>query len=245
MFSISDVRPGDIFRVSRSRGFMYGIVIAGVKKLKAQCNPRSGHSLLAHTDDSFIYRLCMIGDDAPDLAPDRLVTCPLGPAVICGQVFEEEQFTVIGQTAITEDLLAFPVLAREVSFVAPHAQVAFMDALGPEDPYWDNLLGIALEWGTACVQLANTEISPELRHQVKHNCLCSYHSTLGIHSGYAQKNRYNDRGTLTLPEEVETIRALFSCFGLAPDAGFDDFARRWGGLTKAQLVDLLTREDNE
>lgn len=242
MFNIHDARPGDIFRADTGRGYCYGIVIARIKQLKEKCSLQPGHSLLAHRDKSFIYRLYQTIAESPELTNEDLTAYPLGPAVICGELFEDQHFTLIGQTRITEDLLVFPLLAHEICFVAAHSQAAFMDAIGPEDPYWDTLLGITLEWGTACVQLANKHILPELRHQVRKYCLCAYHSTLGIHSGYAKESPYYEKGRLTLPQEIETVRALLPCFGLKPDSGFDDFAEKWGGMTKARLLELITQE---
>lgn len=242
MFNISDVRPGHIFRTRTDRGYCYGIVMARVKTLKEQCRLYSGHSLLSHRNDSFFYRLYQIHADSPSLTPEDLAFFPPGPAVICDSFFEEQDFTVIGRITVTEDILALPILAKEISFVAPHTQVAFMDATGPDDPIWDSILGICLEWGTACIQLPNKDIAPELRYLIRRNCLCAYHCTMGISSQYCRRTEYNEKGYLTLPEEIETIKALFPCFDLPPDGNFDNFAIRWGGITKAGLLELLAQD---
>lgn len=244
MFNIRDVRPGDIFRAATGRGYCYGTVMARIQTLKEKCGLRPGHSLLVYSDRAFIYRLYQSVFDSPDLTPEDLTACSLGPAVICDELFEDQHFTVIGQAGCTEALLDFPFLAKEVCFVPAHSQVAFMDALGPDAPCWEDLLGISLEWGTACVQLANKHIPPEIRQRVRQNCLCAYHSTLGIHSGYAKPDPYYARGTLTQPEEIESVRALFPCFGLSPEAGFDEFAEKWGGMSKARLLELITQDQN-
>lgn len=244
MVSILDVRPGDVFRAADGEKYCYGVIMARVKLLKEKCNPRSGHSLLAHSDDGFFYRLYRIITDSPHLTLQELAAYPLGPAVICDKLLPCDDFTFIGQTAINEDLLAFPLLAKEICFVAAHTQVAFMDALGPDDPTWDSIYGISLEWGTACVQLSNADISPELRAQIRKNCRGAWFNTWGINSMYSRQNRFHERGSLTLPEEIETVNALFPCFGLPENGTFDDFAWKWGGVSKADLIDLICQDRN-
>lgn len=237
------VRAGDIFRVLLKDGiYGYGVVMAPIGILKSHGGLSANHNLAKHNDSSFFYRLYLLSTESPDLLPEELAGRALGPAVICSELFPQEAFTLIGHTDVTEELLQFPFLVSTTCYASAHTQLAYLDAFGPEDPCWETLLGIVIEWGTVRIDRTFRSFTTELIDDVKKKCCSYYNDTMGISPLYAKDADFNQRGCLTLQDEIAVSKALFSCLGLSPDATFDDFARKFGGKTKQQLLALLSCE---
>ena len=54
-------------------------------------------------------------------------------------------------------------------------------------------------------------------------------------------NPYMHRYDLLNDSNREFREELFTCLGLSKDAAFDDFAGKFGGMTKAEIVERIYR----
>ena len=100
---------------------------------------------------------------------------------------------------------------------------------------------IHIEWGTAQTELSFLDLSQKLREYMQNynsphggNRLCIPADLL-----LNKENYYTYKNNLLEERNRHIKNELFSYIGLPEDASFDDFARKFGGLTKAEILKKL------
>lgn len=102
-----------------------------------------------------------------------------------------------------------------------------------------------IEWGTATAKLAYSQLSDKLKEY-----LANYHSPHGgvfvsiypdtlLLSEEEKRNTYTYRYDLMENHNQGLRKELFSCLGLDKNADFDDFAAKFGGLKKSEILEKI------
>ena len=118
----------------------------------------------------------------------------------------------------------------------------------------DNLMiknpeyNLYVEWGTAVTRLSYHQLSDSLKEY-----LADYHSPHGgvsisirpdslIIPEEKKKDFYTYKYDLMEKHNQNLREELFICLGLEKSAGFDDFAEKFGGLKKAEILDKILKK---
>ena len=239
-------KPGDIFRMELDRTrYCYGIITGEIKKLKAMPELPEKHSLRQLMMVPIMVRPYQLITDSPNLKADDLRHIPLGRVEIVG-----DNDIIWGTHAIVDHK---PLDANDLEFnfvctkIISHSQHATLftqdmfirDGMIPRQEYT-----LYIEWGFAQTNLYYDQLSDKLKE-----LLLDYRSP---HGGVAmsidprtavpdQKHRqyYSYRKNLLNPENQEFLNEIFACLGLNANTTFDQFAKKFGGLTLQEIISRM------
>lgn len=222
-------RPGDIFRMELDRTrYRYGIITGTVKELLTMPELSEKHSLRRLMMVPILVRFYQLTTTDPGLTAAELENVPLGTVDYCG-----DNDIIWG----THPIVDHKQIGPELQFPLVCTQEWISDPVRRQErPVW-------VEWGFARTCLERSAMTAQLRDFFEH-----YHSThAGVHVGIvpqyaiaAERPELPEFRDDLLSEGNRQIREeLFACLGLAPEADFDDFARAFGGLTRAQILERM------
>lgn len=222
-------RSGDIFRMELDRTrFRYGIITGTVRQLRAMPELPEKHSLRRLMMVPILVRFYQLTTTDPSLTAAELENIPLGTVDYYG-----DNDIIWGTHPIVDHKqigpeLQFPLVCTQEWIADPVRRM--------ERPVW-------VEWGFARTCLERSAMTPELREFFD-----GYHSTHGgVHIGIvpeyaiaAERPELPEFRNDLLSEGNRQIREkLFDCLRLGPDADFDTFARAFGGLSSAQILERM------
>ncbi len=236
-------KPGDIFRMELDRTrYCYGIITGTIKKLKAMPELPEKHSLRQLMMVPIMVRPYQLITDDPNLKFDELCHVPLGRVQIVGDNdIIWGTHTIVDHKPLAPDDLEFNFVCTKIISHSQHntlfTQDIFMrNGLIPQQEYT-----LYIEWGFAQTSLRYDQLSDKLK-----SFLADYSSphggvSMGIDPRSAvpdEKRRqyYSYRMNLLNHENHEMLSEIFTCLGLNTDTTFDQFAEKFGGLTRQEIV---------
>ena len=239
-------KPGDIFRMELDRTrYCYGIITGTIKQLKAMPDLPEKHSLRQLMMVPIMVRPYQLITDDPNLKSNELRHVPLGRVQIAGDNdIIWGTHTIVDHKTLTPDDLEFNFVCTKVISNSHHntlfTQDMFMrDGLIPQQEYT-----LYIEWGVAQTTLRYDQLSDKLK-----SFLTDYSSPHGgvsmsidPHSAVPDEKRrqyYSYRKNLLNPENREMLSEIFTCLGLNTDTTFDQFAEKFGGLTRQEIVSRM------
>jgi len=236
-------KPGDIFRMELDRTrYCYGIITGTIKQLKAMPELPQKHSLRQLMTVPIMVRPYQLITDNPNLKADELCRVPLGRMEIAGDGdIIWGTHAIVDHKTLSPDDLEFNFVCTKIISRSQHntlfTQDMFMrDGLIPKQQYT-----LYVEWGFAQTSLRYDQLSDKLI-----SFLADYSSP---HGGVSisidprsavpdeKRRQYNSyRNNLLNPENHEMLSEIFACLGLNTDATFEQFAEKFGGLTRQEIV---------
>ena len=103
---------------------------------------------------------------------------------------------------------------------------------------------MTIEWGFASVKLTNDQLSDVLKGQLDRFALQTGGVSTGIGPDFVSvdgsPNWADDRYDLLDPRNSDLRSEVFACLGLDADTTFDQFAEKFGGLTRSQIISRMT-----
>lgn len=242
-------RVGDIFRVEADRfNYCYGLITGEVKKIRKWPELPERHSISALMMVPLMIRFYDIVTPNGNLTADELKNIPLGRLQLCvDNDIIWGTHPIIDHKELEADDIEFNLVCTKVIGENKHCTVFTQDFLIKEKLIaMPEEYSIYVEWGTAAATIPYTQISERLRE-----LMADYHSP---HGGVAisifprllmlseeKKKEYFDLKYNLHEEHNSELRGeLFACLGLSSDADFDDFADKFGGLQKAEILKRLT-----
>ena len=232
-------RPGDIFRVEVDRfRYAYGLITGEVRKMEKWPEfPQGAHSLKNLMAVPVFVRFYELLTENPNLTPEELASFSLGRASICcdGDLIHGRH-PVVGHKTLAASDLDFPLVCTKFGMENPHLTAFSRDeAMEGAERY-----RLHVDWGFGVAELDAEDLSRNLRDFFR-----TYHSPYGGVNRFIfpwnlaepeSRNWPSFRDELQLRGEIR--RELFAALGL-PEADFDGFNRRFGGLTKAEMTEKL------
>ncbi len=94
-----------------------------------------------------------------------------------------------------------------------------------------------VEWGTATTVLPFEQISDKLKEYLREYRSPHGGVSMGISSGSLQEDSYKNKYNLLNDVNKQMREELFRCLGLERHADFDEFASKFGGVTKAEILE--------
>lgn len=227
-------RPGDVFRMAYDRThWCYGVITGEVNKLRSmpEMPPDSTFRTLAMVP--VMVRLYALITDRADMTPQELQAFPLGRVMICADNdLIWGTHPIVGHRQLTAEDIEFPLIVGRWRLQLP----GLTQPRGPED--------VPVEWGLCSTVIPWKAIPEDVRRQLADYETPAYGVMMGIPSEYAlpdEKVRsYNAyRADLLNPHNDAFRAAILRLTGLADGAGFDDFAARFGGLSRKEIADRM------
>ena len=237
-------RVGDIFRMEVDRfRYCYGIITGGVNSIKKWDELPEHHSLRGLMSVPIMVRYYNLITDDADMNAEKLSRIPLDRLLICADNdIIWGTHTIVDHKKLTEDDLEFNLVCTKIWSRNNHNTVFtqnFLVKIGMISLPGEYSLHV--EWGTAAITVPYEKISAELREYMKDYDSPHSGNMLGIPADLllSKETSYSYKNNLLEERNRDMRNALFSCIGLPEDASFDDFAVKFGGLTKAEILKKL------
>jgi len=224
-------RVGDVFRMSYDRThYCYGIITGEVKKVKALPEFPQVHSLRWTMMVPIMVRLYALETERADMTPEELRQYPLGRMIVCADNdIIWGNYPIIGHRSLTAEDIEFQLI--------PDVQ-KLGQGFADKVPF-----NVQVEWGLCSTVVPYRRIPEELRQKlIDLHYGAHYNGVLGgippefalpeqhcAHWVMHQKNLLN-------PHNDALRGEILMLTGLPADADMDDFARAFGGLTRAEIA---------
>lgn len=233
-------KTGDIFRIEVDRfHYSYGIITGQVKEILKWKELPEFHSLRTLMMVPIMVRFYDVCTSEDNLSVEDLEYMPLGRVEICGDndiVWGVHK--IIGHKELQKDELEFNLICTKIQRINVNSTVHTYDSLVANGSLeYPDSFKLYVEWGTATTILPYENISSKLREYLK-----EYHSPHGgVYTGInniALMGENSNEYKFNLLNDVnkKMREELFRCLMLESDASFDDFAKKYDGMTKEELL---------
>lgn len=232
-------RPGDVFRMACDRThWCYGIITGEVKQLRRMPEMPENSTFNTLMMVPIMVRLYALITDRADMTPQELQAYPLGRVLICADNdIIWGTHPIIGHRTLTAEDIEFPLIVGRWRLRIP----GLTRRSGPED--------VPVEWGLCSTVIPWRKIPEELRQLLADYDTPHSGVRIGISPEDAlpdEKQRaYHDyRANLLNPHNDALRAAILRLTGLPDGSGFDEFAVRFGGLTRQEIADRMQKQSD-
>lgn len=229
-------RPGDVFRVACDRShWCYGVITGEVKQLRRMPEMPQNSSFNTLMTVPIMVRLYALITDRADMTPQELQAYPLGRVLICSDNdIIWGTHPIVGHRMLTAEDIEFPLIVGRWRLHIP----GLTRKAVPED--------IPVEWGLCSTVIPWRKVPEDLRQFLADYDTPHDGVRIGISPEDAlpdEKHRaYHDyRANLLNPHNDGIRAAILRLTGLPDGAGFDEFAVRFGGLTRQEIADRMQK----
>lgn len=237
-------KTGDVFRIEIDRfRYGYGIITGRLKEIRKWKELPEHHSLRKLMMVPIMVRYYDIYTTNKNLSVDELSGIPLSRVEICGDNdIIWGTHTIIGHKDLQENDIEFNLVCTKIQEFSEHTTVHTYDFLVSDGIIdFPEKFNLYVEWGMAATILPFERISEKLREYLQE--YRSPHGGVSVGVGsllhsmvWHGESEYSYKYNL-LNDINKNMRAeLFHCLGLDADADFDDFAKKFGGLTKEEIL---------
>lgn len=241
-------RPGDIFRMELDRTrYCYGIITGTVKQLKAMADLPEDHSLQRLMMVPIMIRRYELITENPNLTAENLRDVPLGRMSICADNdIIWGTHTVVDHRPLTPKDLEFHFVCTKILHRTPHTNLFTQDFLMHHASVDVKPYSLYVEWGFAQTQLSYEQLSETLKaylakYSSPHGGVCMIIDPHSVFTDESYQTHVEYQRNLLNPHNRAFLNEIFTCLGLPPDASFDQFAERFGGLTLQQIADRINK----
>lgn len=236
---------GDVFRMDIDRfRYCYGIITGQVKKIQKWKEMPEHHSLRNVMMVPIMVRFYDCYTENADMSIEELSKFPLGRVEICGDNdIIWGTHAIVGHKKLQEDDIEFNLVCTKLQNLSDKTTVHTYDMLVSDGiikkPESYNLY---VEWGMATTILPFDKISNKLREFLKE--YRSPHGGVSIGVGTSVQSKlvqgeeaFDYRYNLLNDVNQDMREELFRCLGLDANASFDDFAKKYNGITKSEILE--------
>ena len=230
---------GDIFRVEADRfHYCYGLITGQILRIQKWKELPQRHSLQSLMMVPLMIRYYDVETTNPDLSAEELEQYPLGRVTICGDNdIIWGTHTIVGHKELNEDDIEFNLVCCRIKNPDRDIPVHTHDMLVSDGmTEYPESFYLYVEWGTAVTMLPFERISKKLQEYLRDYRSPHGGVSIGIYPEHIQENSFEYKGNLLNDINKEMRMELFSCLGLKQNATFDEFAVRFGGLTKKEIL---------
>lgn len=227
-------RPGDVFRMAYDRTrYCYGVITGEVKQLRRMPEMPENSSFHHLMMVPIMVRLYGLVTERADLTPEELQAYPLGRVIVCGDNdIIWGTHPIIGHRTLTAEDIEFPLITGRWRLRIP----GLTRRTEKED--------VPVEWGLCSTMIPWDSIPEELRQRLMDYETPHGGVMMGIPTEYALPDEMClghcfFRDNLLNPHNDDFRAAILHLTGLPDGAGFDDFALRFGGLTRQEIADRI------
>ncbi len=237
---------GDVFRVDVDRfNYCYGLITGKVKEISKWNEIHNNHSLKTVMMVPIMVRFFDLITTDKNMTVEQLENIPLSRVSICGDndiIWGTHK--IIGRKTLQESDIEFNLVCSKTNKLTPNTTInsyetlAEIGLINKNDPF-----NLYVEWGTSSVILPYDALSQKLKGFLK-----DYHCPHGgvsmaispeFYITERKNHNYQFQNNL-LNEHNDSIRKeLFKAMGLNENSLFDDFASKFGGLSKKEILSRI------
>ena len=252
-------RAGDVFRCQMDRSrYTYGIIIGKTRELEKWKELPAMHSFRNLMAQPIIVRMFDFVTSNGDMTVEQLSGMPLRPPMICT---DEDiiwgKHKIIAHKELKPDDVQFQIhLARQGRnqdrnhpFKAENVTELYSKLI-PEDQRKTGKAptSLCVEWGFVSIEIPWESVSKKIKDLLNNGVYYNSGTIFGISGKYCGKTlsdilhetpqntiQYN----LLLPENRDKFNLIMNALGLPDDCSYDDFALKYGGLSRQQYIELV------
>lgn len=241
-------QPGDIFRIELDRfNYCYGLGIGEIRKIQKWKELPKRHSMQKLMMAPLMIRFFEVITAHGDFKALDLKDIPLSRMYICGdnEIIWGTHPIVDHKELGTGDI-EFHLICTKYFSEDEHCTVFTQDFLMKDQLIeMQKEYKLYVEWGTATTTLEYHQLSNRLKEYLEEYYCPHGGVSMRIYPGimltpddkkienYKYKYDLMEKHNQSLKEE------LFSCLGLNVNANFDDFAKKFGGLKKEEILEKI------
>lgn len=233
-------KTGDVFRMEIDRfHYGYGIITGQVREILKWEELPEYHSLRKLMMVPIMIRFYDICTTDADLSVEDLSRIPLGRLAICGDNdIIWGTHTVIGHKNLEKEDIEFNLICAKMKEFNENLTVHTYDFLVSEGIFkCPDSFNLYVEWGMATTIMPHKMISPKLKEYLREYRSPHGGVAMGIsNTALAGEESYEYKYNLLNDRNKEIREELFRCLQLELDAGFDEFANKFGGLKKEEIL---------
>lgn len=241
---------GDIFRIEFDRfRYCYGLITGEVKKIQKWKEIHSKHSLSSLMTVPLMVRYYNLITENGNLTASDLEHILLGRLDICSDCdIIWGTYPIVSHKELTVNDIEFNLVCTRINKLPTDSHSNVFSGSYLVDMFGDSTKEFKLyvEWGTAFAVIPYWEMSKSLREYMRY--YKSPHSGVGlgidVNMVAPEESESRKYSCNLLNENNADIREeLFSCLGISADVSldeaFEEFAAKFGGLTKEQILKKL------
>ncbi|MBQ8965542.1 immunity 26/phosphotriesterase HocA family protein [Ruminococcus sp.] len=248
-------REGDIFRCRADREhYAYGLIIGSTRKLEKWQELPETHSFRSLMTMPIVVRMYDFITDNADMTPEELADRPLRAPDICSDndILWGTHKIVAHKELVPEDIQFELQLAR-VGKRNEHFNMFTAETfvkMSPKKPKPEMKAPRALyvEWGFASFEVPWDEVPDNIRKLLEEDRCFNGGVSLGITSYFCGRTMAELLAkypklyfSLLTPEKRDKFNMVMEFLGLPADSTLDDFAKKYGGITRAEYIELLKK----
>lgn len=236
-------KTGDVFRMEIDRfHYGYGIIMGQVKEILKWKELPETHSLRKLMMVPIMVRFYDICTTDDNISVEELSQVPLGRVAICGDndiIWGKHE--IVGHKELQKEDIEFNLICTKIQSLNENLTVHAYDFFVADGvcKYPDSY-NLYVEWGTATTILPFEHISPKLKEYLREYRSPHGGTAVGIRNMALRGEESFEYKYNLLNDINKDIREeLFRCLGLKINASFDEFANKYGGLTKEEILRKL------
>ena len=246
---------GDIFRCQEDRThYTYGIILGKIREIEKWPELPERHSFRNVMTQPIIVRMYDLVTTDAEMGVEQLAAKSLRPPMLCSDndiVWGTHKITA--HKELEPDDIQFSIhLARqgrrkdnndpfEMEKLSELVHLAFGKKADPPDSLY-------IEWGFATCEVPWREVPDSIKHLLREGHYANSGVRLGISGEYCGRSlteilRESPNNVtqyeLLQPENRLKFNLIMNKLGLPDDCTYDDFAEKFGGITRQRYIELL------
>ena len=252
-------RAGDIFRCQIDRThFTYGIILGKTRELEKWPELPERHSYRSQMAQPIIVRMYDFVTTDTCVSVEQLTNVSLRPPEICADndiIWGTHKITA--HKELEPDDVQFQIhLARQTTRNGqglPFAAENFTKIIAPALPDEIRKKGkppasLYVEWGFATCELPWEDVPECIRKMLQEGYYFNGGVRFGISGEYCGKTLADILSDtpknalqydLLLLENRKSFNLVMNCLGLPDDCSYDDFAEKYGGISRERYIELV------
>lgn len=246
---------GDIFRCQTDREhYTYGIILGKTREIEKWDELPAEHSFRHLLAQPIIVRMYDFVTTDREMTAERLSRIPLRPPEIyCDEDILWGAHPIAAHKKLVPEDIQFPFHAAKrmagLQNCSPHTSEQLAKVFGaylPEDG--GSLISLYVEWGFVSFDIPWDNVPDAVRKILDEGSYSNVGAALSISGAYCGRTladilretpRNRIRFDLLLPENREKFNLIMNCLGLPDDCSFDEFAERFGGISRQRYIELI------
>ena len=222
-------KEGDIFRCEYGRNqYYYGLIIGKVRKIEKWKELPSKHSFRNLMGQPIMIRMYDLTTTRKDMTAEELSFIPLMPVKICDDWdIIRGRHPIVGHKVLEPSDIEFKFICTQITSENKH-KTLFTDQI-LKGIFLENKnkeYKLYIEWGFAQTEILYNQLTDELKVYMATDSSYEGGVSLGINN-------------LFLKQDENKLKMIFRCLGISEETTFDEFAKLYGGITRALYISLI------
>ena len=250
-------RAGDIFRCQVDRQhYTYGLILGKTREIEKWKELPEAHSFRHVMMQPVIVRMYDFVTTDRDMTEKELSGMTMRPPELCSDCdILWGTHPIVAHKELVPDDIEFQIqLARQIKkneHFTPFTAETFVK-MAPKEPKpkLNNPRALYVEWGFASFEIPWENVPDNIRQFLDEGKYFDGGVSLGIRGDNCGKTlddilkeypKHMIRHNLLLPENRDKFNLVMNFLGLPKDCTLDDFASKYGGITRQEFIGLLNK----